>query len=323
MRAPSMPMANWDASIVFCSDFVIRSAIVICHCECKPYPMTTDTALICPRCELPLKEVRTSGGVFWACDNCGGRAATIELLRNRFTPESINPLWLHAMRGEGRSGVPCPSCRHPMIDVALSDRAEINVDVCQRCHFVWFDTHEIDTLVPRRPQTLAPELPQKAREMLAIAEVERLAKEAEGSDLDSVPPDESWKRIAAFLGVPVEFDTAPHTRRPWATWLLGTVIIAASLFAFTRLYEIVTEFGLIPAEATRLSLHFFCTPESFTSSAICIFSLSLATTSKIFSDRFVISCSSRWRRSLVISRISLSILAHKRHASARAAALLA
>jgi len=106
-------MANWDASIVFCSDFVIRSAIVICHCECKPYPMTTDTALICPRCELPLKEVRTSGSVFWACDNCGGRAATIELLRNRFTPESINPLWLHAMGGEGRSGVLCPSCRHP------------------------------------------------------------------------------------------------------------------------------------------------------------------------------------------------------------------
>ena len=208
--------------------------------------MTTDTALICPRCELPLKEVRTSGSVFWACDNCGGRAATIELLRNRFTPESINPLWLHAMRGEWRSGVPCPSCRHPMIDVALSDRAEINVDVCRRCHLVWFDTHEGDMLLPRRPQTPAPELPQKARETLAIAEVERLAKEAEGSDLDSVPPDESWKQIAAFLGVPVEFDTVPHTRRPWATWLLGTVIIAASLFAFTRLHEMVTEFGLIP-----------------------------------------------------------------------------
>ncbi len=107
-------------------------------------------------------------------------------------------------------------------------------------------------LLPRRPQTPAPELPQKAREMLAIAEVERLAKEAEDSDFDSAPPDESWKQIAAFLGVPVEFDTVPHTRRPWATWLLGTVIIAASLFAFTRLHEIVTEFGLIPAEAMRL-----------------------------------------------------------------------
>jgi len=164
--------------------------------------------------------------------------------------------------------------------------------------------------------------------MLAIAEVERLAKEAEGSDLDSVPPDESWKRIAAFLGVPVEFDTAPHTRRPWATWLLGTVIIAASLFAFTRLHEMVTEFGLIPAEATRLHGLTFVTSFFLHAGIIHLvgnmyFLLSLATTSKIFSDRFVISCSSRWRRSLVISRISLSILAHKRHASARAAALLA
>src|SRR5439155_20103475 len=31
-------------------------------------------------------------------------------------------------------------------------------------------------------------------------------KEAEGSDFDSAAPEESWKQIAAFLGVPVEFD---------------------------------------------------------------------------------------------------------------------
>ena len=60
------------------------------------------------------------------------------------------------------------------------------------------------------------------------------------------------KQIAAFLGVPVEFDTVPQARRPWATWLLGTLIIGASVFAFTRLHEMVSQFGLIPAEATRL-----------------------------------------------------------------------
>jgi membrane associated rhomboid family serine protease/Zn-finger nucleic acid-binding protein len=214
--------------------------------------MISSDELICPRCKVPLKNVRTSGGVFYGCDVCGGRAVTIELLRKRFTPESINPLWLHAMRGEGRVGLPCPSCRQPMIGVALSDRAEINVDVCQHCHFIWFDAHEVDTLVPRQPNPVAPELPQKAREMLAIAEVERLAKEAEGPDFDSAPPDESWKQIAAFLGAPVEFDTVPQGRRPWVTWLLGTLIIGASVFAFTRLHEMVNQFGLIPAEATRL-----------------------------------------------------------------------
>jgi Transcription factor zinc-finger len=59
--------------------------------------MTADIPFICPRCELPLEQVRTSGGVFWACNVCGGRAVTIDLLRKLFTPESINPLWQHAI----------------------------------------------------------------------------------------------------------------------------------------------------------------------------------------------------------------------------------
>jgi membrane associated rhomboid family serine protease len=89
--------------------------------------------------------------------------------------------------------------------------------------------------------------------MLAIAEVERLSKQAEGPDLDSAAPEESWKQIAAFLGMPVEFDAPEEQRRPWATWLLSAVIICASLLAFSNLHEVVQRFGLIPAEATRLN----------------------------------------------------------------------
>jgi membrane associated rhomboid family serine protease/Zn-finger nucleic acid-binding protein len=214
--------------------------------------VSSGSEFLCPRCKVPLKDVRTSGGVFYGCDVCGGRAVTIELLRKRFTPESINPLWLHAMRGEGRVGLPCPSCLQPMIGVALSDQAEINVDVCQHCHFIWFDAHEVETLVPLEPEPVAPELPQRAREMLAIAEVERLSKQAEGPDLDSAAPEESWKQIAAFLGMPVEFDALEEQRRPWATWLLSAAIICASLVAFSNLRDVVQRFGLIPAEATRL-----------------------------------------------------------------------
>jgi membrane associated rhomboid family serine protease/Zn-finger nucleic acid-binding protein len=214
--------------------------------------VSSSSEFVCPRCNVPLKDVRTSGGVFYGCDICGGRAVTIELLRKRFTEESINPLWLHAMRGEGGVGLPCPSCRQPMISVPLSDQAEIRVDVCQHCHFIWFDPHEVETLVPRQPDPVAPELPQKAREMLAIAEVERLAKQAEGSDLDSAAPEESWKQIAGFLGMPVEFDAPEEQRRPWATWVLSVAIICASLVAFSNLRDVVQRFGLIPAEATRL-----------------------------------------------------------------------
>jgi membrane associated rhomboid family serine protease/Zn-finger nucleic acid-binding protein len=221
--------------------------------------VSSSSEFVCPRCKVPLKDIRTSGGVFYGCDICGGRAVTIELLRKRFTEESINPLWLHATRGEGGVGLPCPSCQQPMISVTLSDQAEIRVDVCRHCHFIWFDAHEVETLVPRQPDPVAPELPQKAREVLAIAEVERLAKQAEGSDLDSVAPEESWKQIAGFLGMPVEFDAPEEERRPWATWLLSAAIICASLLAFLNLREVVRRFGLIPAEATRLGGFTFVT----------------------------------------------------------------
>ena len=208
--------------------------------------------LICPRCNLPLKQVRISGRIFWACEQCGGRAVTVELLRRTFTPESINPLWLHAMRGEGSGGLLCPSCRQPMLEVALSDSAKVNVDVCRHCHFVWFDAHEIDSLTAQPIPPKPPELPQAAREQLALAKVQQLAEEARGSDWDSAPPDEPWKYIAGFFGLPVELDEPAQTSTPWATWLLIAAIVAASGAAFADLREIVQRFGLIPAEAARL-----------------------------------------------------------------------
>jgi membrane associated rhomboid family serine protease/Zn-finger nucleic acid-binding protein len=215
-------------------------------------PDEMDTEFVCPSCQQPLTEVRTSNGIFWSCEKCGGRAVGVELLRRTFTSESINPLWLHAIRGEGQTGRNCPACRNPMTEVKLSGDAEIKVDVCRLCHFVWFDATEVENLVPRSVSPPKPELPQKAREAIALAKVQQLAEQARGTDFDSSPPDESWKTIAGFLGMPVEFDAAPQDRHPWTTWILCTAIIAASAFAFTRLHEIVAQFGLIPAQATRL-----------------------------------------------------------------------
>ena len=202
---------------------------------------------------MPLKDVRTSGGVFYGCDVCGGRAVTIELLRKRFAPESINPLWLHAMRGEGRAGLPCPSCRQPMIGVTLSDQAEINVDVCQHCHFIWFDAHEVETLVPRQPGPVAPELPQKAREMLAIAEVERLSKTSRGSGSRQ---RRTRRMVETDRCVPWNAGRVRCTRRAAKT--MGNV--AASSCHHLRKSRCVSKsargcvqrFRLIPAEAMRL-----------------------------------------------------------------------
>src|SRR6266513_3078220 len=175
------------------------------------------TELFCPRCNLPLKQVRMSNGVFWTCDTCGGRAVGLELLRRTFTPESINPLWLHAISGEGKTGCRCPSCAHPMIEVELSERAAVDVDVCRLCHFAWFDMREVETLIPRPLPAAAPEMPQAAREAIAMLKVEELAEQARGTDFDSAPPDEggsksrhSWGCRSSSIPRRRSEDRGPH-----------------------------------------------------------------------------------------------------------------
>src|SRR6266536_3911360 len=108
-----------------------------------------DAELLCPACRIPLTEIRTGNGIIWRCEKCDGRAVGLQLLRRTFTPESINPLWLHAIHNEGSSARPCPSCGNAMIEVALDSSSGIRVEVCRICEFVWFDSGETQTLQAR------------------------------------------------------------------------------------------------------------------------------------------------------------------------------
>ena len=160
------------------------------------------TKSFCPVCQTPLTEVGTPSGIFWKCEKCFGRGVAVEILRRTFTPESIDPLWNHASKGEGQAGANCPSCRNSMIEVKLSDRAEIKVDVCPRCQFVWFDAGETQNLVPRPVSPSKPPLPEKTGEAIAKEKAAQLSNATRRADFESRSPDEWWKQIAAFLGLP-------------------------------------------------------------------------------------------------------------------------
>lgn len=207
---------------------------------------------LCPSCQLALRQVRMEHGIFWACPRCGGRAVSVELLRRTFTRESINPFWRRVISDAAVAGRQCPCCGRAMLVVALADGPEAPlVDVCRLCHFVWFDAGEIATLQPRPVAPAAPPMPAEAREAIAMLEIKRIADEAEGSDFAAEPPDEWWKQIAAFFGVPVEFDAPPAQSRPWLTWILGLTIVLVGLATIGDLRTWVNEYGLIPAQAGR------------------------------------------------------------------------
>src|SRR5438270_13888286 len=127
-----------------------RSLLSITDCtRILAHYFRVDAELLCPACRIPLTEWRTGNGVIWRCEKCDGRAVGLQLLRRTFTPESINPLWLHAIHDEGRSARPCPSCGNAMIEVALDSSSGIKAEVCRICEFVWFDAGETQTLQAR------------------------------------------------------------------------------------------------------------------------------------------------------------------------------
>jgi membrane associated rhomboid family serine protease len=168
-----------------------------------------------------------------------------------FVRDVIDRMWRRAVTNEGITARPCPDCRHRMIEVAATDHPRPRVEVCRTCHFVWFDADEMAAFRPLPAMTIQRRLPRKARELLAMARVEQLAREAQGDDWASDPPDAWWKSLAGLFGLPVEFDDRTHQRRPWATWSLAASIAILSFMAFPYLEETVRDLGLIPADAWR------------------------------------------------------------------------
>lgn len=162
--------------------------------------MTSTDTLTCPRCQIPLKQTKMSQGIFWGCGNCGGRAVTVELLRRTFTPESINPLWLHAIRGEGQSSAGCPLCKRPMIEVALSEQAKVKVDVCKLCHFVWFDAHEVESLTAKPVEEILQEKQEhKDRERIAAEKMKHFAEQVDQYQLTTTSRSELWRAMASVF----------------------------------------------------------------------------------------------------------------------------
>jgi Zn-finger nucleic acid-binding protein len=145
-----------------------------------------------------MMERKLPHGIFWQCDQCGGRALTVELLRRTFSAASVNPLWLHAMENAGQPGRLCPQCEQPMLTVSFPETGSPPIDICKKCHFVWFDRGEVETLQPRASQTETPRL--SPEEALALVNVNAQAAD----EVDRVRRHAAaWQEIGRFFDSPV------------------------------------------------------------------------------------------------------------------------
>ena len=84
-----------------------------------------------------------------------------------------------------------------MIEVAATGEPEPRVEVCRICHFLWFDADELSRLKPLPPKVAAvqPELSPEARQAIAIAEVQLIARRAERDEF----ADEVFGQLARIF----------------------------------------------------------------------------------------------------------------------------
>jgi membrane associated rhomboid family serine protease len=125
------------------------------------------------------------------------------------------------------------------------------LDVCRRCHMVWFDPAEFERMpkLPPRPESTESPVVRQAGALMKI-QMER--ERAERQVFVPEAPDEWWKKALTVFGLPVE--TARHeiTTLPIATWGVALAILAVSVSAVVLgLETVIEEYGFRPSDPGR------------------------------------------------------------------------
>lgn len=208
---------------------------------------------LCPKDENELQRHTARGSVYWSCPNCGGRTATTGTLRRTANPKIVDHLWELARGATADGPRRCPACVRPMKTVLLAlGPSSMEIDVCTRCYFVWFDAAEFEELPQRSSKESAEKkLPLDARLLLAKMDVEALDTRPDLELPPSDPPPEGWKAVPAFFGLPVKQESHAFAHLPLATWMMAGIVAVFSGLALLDLSEVVKDFGLIPSEPWR------------------------------------------------------------------------
>lgn len=209
--------------------------------------------LICPACQHPLVRQKTAAGMVYQCKHCGGRAVALPVLRRALPRKLADVLWREARRNDRHRGKRCPACRRLTSEVAVpGSEGLVPIDVCTACNFVWFDPREFQQFPKAPPPPAVREMPEKAREALAMAELRRDELRHRDSNFGGTGPDDEWKVLPALLGMPVEYEVNALRHLPWFTWSLAMALAVVFAATYATLPAAVQRFGLIPAQLWRM-----------------------------------------------------------------------
>ncbi len=176
------------------------------------------SSLICPVCQTALKPMPVVHAAIWQCTFCQGAMANLAVLRRYLRSDVVQSFWRKAITASAAADKKCPSCRQPLREFAVMQNEQtIILDMCRRCHLVWFDKGELDAF----PKTKTEQLPPEVRRQLALIKVQ--------SEDERVQFEQTAGKIFANL--------------PWAGVLLPWPLFYVSWLAYPylRLLEFIVQ----------------------------------------------------------------------------------
>ncbi|MBN2591373.1 MAG: zf-TFIIB domain-containing protein [Sedimentisphaerales bacterium] len=125
----------------------------------------------CPECKIQLNKSLNPAGIIWTCPTCSGKAISVYVLKKLIPDNIINKLWERAKSCKYNVRRECPICNKSIPEVPIvNEDKTIYLDICAKCHFIWFDGQEYESL-PKREKETEKELSPEAREALAKFQV--------------------------------------------------------------------------------------------------------------------------------------------------------
>jgi membrane associated rhomboid family serine protease/Zn-finger nucleic acid-binding protein len=182
----------------------------------------------CPHCQEELERTAPGRGVYWYCPVCQGRLAGMGLVRRLIDRVAVNAVWRAASDSPHPGPHVCPACMKPMPLVA-PDAGLPPLDVCGRCHLIWFDGGEWEAMPASPVPPGPPELSPKAKAMLALRKVESIRATAEVNDRDRSGLGASvWRVVPYIFDIPVN---RPYLPLPGIPMVLVLLSLAAFILA--------------------------------------------------------------------------------------------
>jgi Zn-finger nucleic acid-binding protein/DNA-directed RNA polymerase subunit RPC12/RpoP len=156
----------------------------------------------CANCNTELDQINTKNGFYYSCKSCDGKMVSIPVLkREHIDPDILRQIHSKKQDSPTDYSKKCPQCQRAMKQLSIMlDSKTMELEFCQQCFCIWFDTAEHENIPKNHDQKpLTPILHPDSIKAMAMADVEILRIQREQLEREEKSrTDQVWFALRLF-----------------------------------------------------------------------------------------------------------------------------